>query len=191
VQKEREVYRTRVGGSWVSPPPSGSPPPHIRKQVPPIGRPVSPSAFPEIRAGSRCRITSSTAIYATKRAHERIARRGTARSYQLTAASTRRARGVADIGTEAIEAAVAGTRGIVSAASRMVGNVAAAARGSFQERPTCCARSAEWTRWPRLGARRSSCPTHEPRDRNRGWRLWPRSDCGIGTTRAERAAVAI
>jgi hypothetical protein len=41
--------------------------------------------------------------------------------------------GAADIATEAIGATVTGTRGIVSAASRMVGNVAAAAQSSFQE----------------------------------------------------------
>ena len=41
--------------------------------------------------------------------------------------------GAADIGAEALTASLSGVRGVVSAASRMVGNIAGAAQTSFQE----------------------------------------------------------
>lgn len=41
--------------------------------------------------------------------------------------------GAASIGSEALTAGVAGARGVVSAASRMVGEIAGAARGTFPE----------------------------------------------------------
>jgi hypothetical protein len=50
------------------------------------------------------------------------------RSVLLSAVS-----GAADIGAEALTATVSGARGVVSAASRMVGDMAGAAQSSFQE----------------------------------------------------------
>jgi len=41
--------------------------------------------------------------------------------------------GAASIGAEALTATVAGARGVVSAASRMVGDIAASAQGTFRE----------------------------------------------------------
>jgi hypothetical protein len=41
--------------------------------------------------------------------------------------------GAASIGSEALTATVAGARGVVSAASRMVGDIAGTAQGTFQE----------------------------------------------------------
>lgn len=41
--------------------------------------------------------------------------------------------GAANIGAEALTATVAGARGVVSAASRMVGDIAGTAQGTFQE----------------------------------------------------------
>jgi hypothetical protein len=41
--------------------------------------------------------------------------------------------GAASIGAEALTATVAGARGVVSAASRMVGDIAATAQGTFRE----------------------------------------------------------
>jgi hypothetical protein len=41
--------------------------------------------------------------------------------------------GAADIGTEALTATVSGARGVVSAASRMVGNIAGAAQSGVQD----------------------------------------------------------
>src|SRR5262245_39038696 len=57
--------------------------------------------------------------------------------------------GAADIGAEALTATTAGVRGVVSAASRMVGDIAGAAQGTLRE-------TVNGIRHPRRGAARAA-----------------------------------
>jgi hypothetical protein len=74
--------------------------------------------------------------------------------------------GAADIGAEALTATVSGTRGIVSAASRMVGNMAGAAQTSFQEAVSTARQSGSRTaaRSARRPLARMAGRTAEPTD---------------------------
>lgn len=89
--------------------------------------------------------------------------------------------GAANIGTEALTATVAGARGVVSAASRMVGDIAGTAQGTFQEAlenarhsRLRAGRGAPRRPAARMAGSRETMPTvpstEEPRSRPRGRR---------------------
>jgi hypothetical protein len=95
--------------------------------------------------------------------------------------------GAADIGAEALTAATAGVRGVVSAASRTIGDIAGATRGNVREtlsnvtharaaaRPTLGKASTESAE---ASAASSADATRRPRGRARGSRAASRSTRG-------------
>jgi len=84
--------------------------------------------------------------------------------------------GAADIGAEALAAATAGVRGVVSAASRTIGDIAGATRGNVRKTLSNVTHARAATR-PTLGEP-SMESTRRPRGRARGARAASRSTRG-------------
>ena len=90
--------------------------------------------------------------------------------------------GAADIGAEAVTATFAGTRGVVAAASRMVGDIATTAQSTLQETVSSATQSRRSV-VGRVAARRPLSLGWHPAQRNLQWEATP---CSIGSRRAAR-----